>query len=181
MKFFLSKITATLQVAGSVEHKMNTKEYWKREALNHCMFEMLWNVKLLPSAMHLCTVWCQWNCPEKTANVYECSFTSCLKENKPVSPFHRAVKQVHIPRVLWTSELQSHPSREGLMGAIRFSSTSAAFFFLRSLSQRRYSESSFYELYFSAMTMAAGCLKKQTAMTHPKNVISWLHSSSSEN
>lgn len=89
MKFFLSKTTATLQVAGSVEHKMNTKEYWKREAFKHCMFETLWDVKLLPSAMHLCTVWCQWNYQEKKANVYECSFTSCLKENKPVSPFQQ--------------------------------------------------------------------------------------------
>lgn len=41
MKFFLSKTTATMQVAVSVGHKMDTKEYQKREAFNHCMFETL--------------------------------------------------------------------------------------------------------------------------------------------
>ena len=101
---------------------------------------------------------CQWKHQKKKANTFECSFTSCLKANKPITLFQRALKQVRINGVLFgTLNCNPHPNSARLIGAIRLLASSEALFFLTSLDLRRHSESLFYRLYFSVLCNVNSC------------------------
>jgi len=126
---------------------------------------------------------CQWNRQKKKANIFECSSTSCLKANKPITPFQKALKQVHIDRALSGALTCSpHPSSAGLICATRLLSSSVAIFFLTSLGLRRHSESLLFRL-CSAMSIAAGYSPDRQNYRDglPKRTVSQWRSSSSEN
>lgn len=92
------------------------------------------------------------------SHTFECSFTSCLKANKPVALFQRALKQVRTNGVLsGAGNCSAFPKSAGLVGALGPPASSGALLSPNITRLERTPRGLLYRLHFSELLNVNSC------------------------